>query len=174
MLSKKPSGASLARKVSESRVGQNTTSKRGNETRTSDTPSLSFASSKKERLYASTLRRRVKKRRRTVIPSAGFFCKSLIWSTIAPTAPLETWSMMMMILMSLPPSRFSPKPLLKRQRWVGRIALSLSLSLSLSFSLRRRCRRYKSSRRKRCRSKCSFKTQSRLSFVRSFAQKREL
>ena len=38
---------------------------------------------------------------------------------------------MMMILMSLPPSRFSPKPLLKRQRWVDKL-LSLSLSLSLS------------------------------------------
>ena len=114
VLSKNRSGASCARKVSEkSRVEQNTTSKRGVTRQGHQTQSLSLSLS----LFRVNVSPAQKKRRRTVIPSAGFFCKSLICFTIAPTAPLETWSMTMMILMSfLPPSRFSPKPLLQRQK----------------------------------------------------------
>ena len=117
--------------VSEkSRVGHNNTSKRGVTRQGHQTQSLSLSLSLS--LFRVNVSPAQKKRRRTVIPSAGFFCKSLICFTIAPTAPLETWSMTMMILMSfLPPSRFSPKPLLKRQRWVDEL-LSLSLTLSLS------------------------------------------
>ena len=60
-----------------------------------------------------------------MIPSAGFFCKSFICFTIAPTAPLETWSMMMMMSCLYPPLVF-PQTASKTS-----VLTNCSLSLSL-------------------------------------------